>query len=172
MVSIVDNFLEAEDFKNVQSYLLSAICFWQYVDHVDNYEYRNELDTFQFVHGFYNMPILWKDIERLESIIKKIDPVAVYRIKANLIPKTSDIIENSLHVDIIELVDSSEKLKQWTTSIYYVNTNDGYTKFETGEIVESVGNRMVTFPSNILHTGTSCTDEKVRVVINFDYFSK
>ena len=65
-----------------------------------------------------------------------------------------------------------EKLKQWTTSIFYVNTNNGYTKFEDGTKVESVANRMVTFPTNMKHTGTSCTDEKMRIVINFTYFEK
>ena len=63
-----------------------------------------------------------------------------------------------------------EKLKQWTTSIFYINTNDGYTKFEDGTKIESIANRMITFPANINHTGTSCTDEQTRVVINFNYF--
>ena len=65
---------------------------------------------------------------------------------------------------------SEEKLKQWTTSIFYVNTNNGYTEFEDGTKIESVANRMVTFPTNLKHRGTSCTDEKIRVVINFNYF--
>jgi len=53
----------------------------------------------------------------------------------------------------------------------YVNTNNGYTKFEDGTKVESVANRLVTFPANMKHKGTSCTDEKIRVVINFNYFT-
>ena len=65
---------------------------------------------------------------------------------------------------------TEEKQKQWTTSIFYVNTNNGYTKFEDGTKVESVANRMITFPSNMKHTGTSCTDEKKRIVINFNYY--
>ena len=51
-----------------------------------------------------------------------------------------------------------------------MNTNDGYTEFEDGTKVESVANRLVTFPANLKHTGTSCTDEKTRIVINFNYF--
>ena len=43
------------------------------------------------------------------------------------------------------------------------------TIFEDGKKVESVANRMLTFPANMKHTGTSCTDEKTRVVINFNY---
>ena len=64
---------------------------------------------------------------------------------------------------------SEEKLKHWTTSIFYVNTNNGYTVFEDGTKVESVANRMLTFPSNLKHCGTSCTDKNIRSVINFNY---
>ena len=56
------------------------------------------------------------------------------------------------------------------TAIYYVNSNDGYTLFEDGTKVESVGNRLVRFPTNIKHTGTTCTDANRRVLINFNWF--
>jgi len=36
--------------------------------------------------------------------------------------------------------------------------------------VESVANRLVEFDSNLEHTGSSCTDENIRVVINLNYF--
>ena len=58
------------------------------------------------------------------------------------------------------------------TGIYYVNSNDGYTEFkESGTKVESVANRMVTFPSQTLHSGTSCTNATRRIAINFVYFA-
>ena len=47
---------------------------------------------------------------------------------------------------------------------------NGYTIFEDGAKVESVANRMITFPANVKHKGTSCSDEKTRVNINFNYF--
>ena len=56
------------------------------------------------------------------------------------------------------------------TGILYLNTNDGYTEFEDGKIVNSVANRFVEFPSNILHRGVSQTDTEWRSVINFNYF--
>ena len=90
------------------------------------------------------------------------------RIKANLRTRTSKINETPFHVDLQFL--SEEKLKHWTTAIFYVNTNNGYTEFEDGTKVESVANRMVTFPSNTRHRGTSCTDKNMRVIINFNYF--
>ena len=58
------------------------------------------------------------------------------------------------------------------TAIYYVNTNNGYTLFKDGNLkVDSVGNRIVIFDSCKLHKAVSCTDEKRRVVINFNYFT-
>ena len=57
-----------------------------------------------------------------------------------------------------------------TTGIYYVNGNDGYTEFETGDKVKSVANRFVKFPSDIKHRGVSQVDTKVRCVLNLNYF--
>ena len=59
--------------------------------------------------------------------------------------------------------------KIFTSAIFYLNTNNGYTKFEDGTIISSIENRLVTFPSTMLHTGTSCTDTKYRLVLNLVY---
>ena len=50
-----------------------------------------------------------------------------------------------------------------------MNTNNGYTRFEDGTKVESVANRMVTFPNQMMHTGTTTTDSEYRLVINLNY---
>ena len=55
------------------------------------------------------------------------------------------------------------------TSIYYVNTNNGYTKFKKGGKVKSVENRMVIFDSDDWHQGFTCTDQQRRVLINFNF---
>ena len=52
-----------------------------------------------------------------------------------------------------------------TTSILYINTNNGYTEIEDGTKVDSVANRLVSFPSNMEHRGISQTDEKTRILI-------
>ena len=41
--------------------------------------------------------------------------------------------------------------------------------FKKGGKVKSVANRMVIFNSSLEHTGFSCTDEKIRIVINFNW---
>ena len=100
----------------------------------------------------------------LEPVLQKIGAQGLHRIKINLQTQTSKIIENEFHTDIHEESDDG-----WLTAILYMNTNNGYSKFEDGTVVESVANRMVTFPAKRRHKGSSCTDEKRRVVINFNY---
>ena len=87
------------------------------------------------------------------------------RIKANLNVRTPEIIENKFHTDIIP------PTKPFTTAIFYVNTNNGYTKFKDGTIVESVANRLVTFPVNKKHSGSTCTNKNVKVVVNLNYMN-
>ena len=41
---------------------------------------------------------------------------------------------------------------------------------KTGEKIESIENRLVIFDSKKLHASTYCTNKKVRVNINFNYF--
>ena len=168
MMKIEDDFLEQKEFDELQTLMMGDKIFWTYNDGID---YENETDKFQFIHMFYADGVPRSPfIEQMNHILNKLNVLVFIRIKANLLTKTQNIVENSFHVDFETI--KGEKLKQWTTSIFYLNTNNGYTKFEDGTIVESVANRMITFPSNMKHTGTSCTDQKMRIVINFNYFKK
>ena len=165
MIKIEDNFLDQENFNKLQDLMMGPRLQWNFGDGISSKD-----DLFQFVHLIYQdhapCSMLFQE---LFPLIEKIKPWALWRIKANLFTRTSNIIENFLHVDMQNI--SEEQMKQWTTSIFYVNTNNGYTKFEDGTTTESVANRMVTFPTNMAHYGSSCTDEKTRLNINFNYFS-
>ena len=165
-MKIEDDFLKQEDFDKIQKLMLEPEGFpWFYADKI---VFEDDVDKFQFIHAFYNNHIpMSLFIHELDSIITIIQPFSIVKIRAKLLTRTSEIIESTFHVDIPLL---EENLKQWTTSIFYMGTNNGYTKFEDGTKVESVANRMVTFPADMKHLGTSCTDENIRVVINFNYF--
>ena len=167
IINIEDNFLDQEKFDELVEIMMSSRFPWFYGNGID---YVTDVDKFQFVHNFWNVdaPCSYY-YTNVTPILQKAKAMSLWRIKANLLTKTPTIVENEFHIDTGEEV-SEEKSKQLTTSIFYINTNNGYTKFEDGTKVESVANRFVTFPSNMKHTGTSCTDEKTRVVINFNYF--
>jgi len=165
-MKIEDNFLKQEEFDKIQKLMGEPSPFpWFYADRI---VFEDDVDKFQFIHAFYDnhMPMSPFSNE-LDSIINIIQPFSIVKIRAKLLTRTPEIVESTFHVDIPL---SEEKLKQWTTSIFYINTNNGYTKFEDGTIVESVANRMLSFPANTKHCGTSCTDERRRIVINFNYF--
>ena len=182
MIKIEDNFLGWDVFNKLQSQMICTgpdeegkfFQFpWTYIDAVD---YADDIDKFQFVHTFYNeyAPIS-PLVEVINPILEKLKITAMIRIKANLLTRTPERVVNNYHHDISNYDDENgkvifpEKLKQITTSIYYLNTNNGYTEFEDGTKVENIANRFVTFPGNLKHRGTSCTDKKVKVIINFNY---
>mgnify|MGYP001267944362 CR=1 FL=1 len=130
----------------------------------------------QFVHLAYSNCIPKTTFfNSLLPVLNRLDVTTLNRVKLNLQPRTNKIVEGLFHADMSGEM-SIETMKTWTTSIFYVNTNDGYTEFQDGRIementkVKSVANRMVTFPANLRHRGTSCTNENTRVVINYNYF--
>ena len=175
-MKIIDNFLDQKNFDELQNAIMGENFAWFYNDVIDS---NDDIDKYQFIHTFYtNYVPTSNNIKTINPILNKIGPVSLLRIKANLLTRTLNIVENKFHVDMgigynqdgVAVVMPEEKLKLFTTSIFYVNTNNGYTKFEDGTKVESVANRLLSFPANIKHTGTSCTDQKTRVVINFNYF--
>ena len=166
-MKIEDNFLNQEEFDKIQKLMGQPSPLpWFYADRI---VFEDDVDKFQFIHAFYDnhMPMS-PFTNELDSIINIIQPFSIVKIRAKLLTRTPEIVESTFHVDI---PPPEEKLKQWTTSIFYINTNNGYTKFEDGTIVESVANRMLTFPANMKHCGTSCTDENARLVINFNYIN-
>jgi len=171
-VDIKENFLEPGVFSNLRG-LLCLDTFPWYYGPVLNYDDESEVgiktstmckDLFnhQFVHSVYsNYRIRSNIFDILEPVFEEMDIKSLIRIKINLNPRTERVIEHGLHTDYN--YDS-------TTSILYVNTNDGYTKFEDGTKIESKDNRLITFPSSMYHTGTTCTNAPGRIVINFNYF--
>ena len=181
-IKIEDNFLGQEKFDEIQCIVnptpptTTIPWFFRYRyyamdDTRENHSRVNELDKFQFTHIFYDyFKVNSPNFNILSPILHILDPVSITKIRANLLTRLPTLIENTFHTDMENLQE--EKLKHWTTSIFYVNTNDGYTVFEDGTKVESVANRMVTFPANMKHTGTSCTDKQTRIIINFNYYKK
>ena len=163
-ILVRDNFLTDEEYKGIYDAFMGGTVAWFYNGSV-NYgggPVDALLHDYQFTHTMYlsgrpQSPLL----DGIGPILNKLDIKAMVRVKANLIPRAEQIIEHDMHIDFP--FDAK-------TSIFYINSNNGYTKFETGQKVNSIGNRLVTFPMQMKHCGTTCTDSKIRVVININYF--
>ncbi|QJW84683.1 hypothetical protein HK414_16180 [Ramlibacter terrae] len=116
------------------------------------------------MHGFFlskgNLRHESHFLPLLRPLLKKLDPIELYRIKLNRTARNTRHVEYGLHVDI--------RRPDATTAIFYLNTNNGYTLFEGGRRVDSVANRLVLFDTRVRHTGASCTDADWRMVLNIN----
>ena len=160
-MEIIDNYLPSYQFKQLQSMVMESQFAWFY----NTGTCFNEDPFPQMIHMFYRLESEnGRDVvndpspmgEMIRNVIKCKNLV---RVKGNLNPRTVFHRNTGYHIDYPNM---------WT-SIFYLNTNNGWTQFKKGGKVKCVENRLVTFDSNLEHAGVTCTDEKVRVLINFNY---
>ncbi len=156
-MKVIDNFLPSSQFKEVQSFVLGDQFPWFFNDHI----HHPGDGRYQYTHSFYRYenqePSQWYYL--IHDCLRKLRPKSLSRIKANLNPQDLSHSRGGYHIDVADV----------TTSIFYINTNNGWTEFKNGDKVECVENRMVIFDSNLEHEGVSCTDQLRKVVINFNY---
>ena len=97
----------------------------------------------------------------LKPLIDKLNVKSLIRIKANLYHKTEKLIFHKPHLDY----DFKHK-----GAILYLNTCNGYTVLNGGTKIKSVENTLLLFDSSKTHNSTNCTDKKIRLNININYF--
>lgn len=165
MINIIDNYLPEPDFINLKSIIFDVNWPWHFNDFVVHQEEVEDSTQFQFVHVlFRDHNWIGAGQQYIYPLINKMSPLAWLRIKMNLNTRTETPSIGSYHCDIPDLVADS-----YETAIYYLNTNNGKTLFEDGTYVDSVANRLVTFPGTTKHAGCTSTDTSRRVLINLNY---
>ena len=155
-MEIIDDFLPKKEFEYLEEIILSTYFPWNYIG---RQSYEETDDSFQFQHTFYRegeSPVFHYK-RKIEPILEKLGGTLI-RAKAVLTPKTENPRFSGFHIDFPNM----------TTATYYLNTNNGYTEFRDGSRIESISNRMLVFDSNLEHQGITCTDKKIRVLINFN----
>ena len=161
-MKIIDDFLSPSDFKITQQFFQSPDFLWHYNEGIANR--KQGLDQFQFVHPFFDIskPSQTDWSPFLQPILTKLNAKYIFRIKANLRPRTSQGVLGKFHTDM--------NLNQ-QTAIFYLNTNNGYTKFKDNTLddIPSVANRLITFYGHLEHCGCSATDCNNRIVLNINY---
>lgn len=156
-VKIYDNYLDEDYFKSIADTMTSDNFPWFIASGVNT---PNDGKR-QFIHVFYraNLPNSGY-FDLLQPMLDGLMSASIIRVKANLTPKTNQIVKQGFHRD------QEFKCK---VGILYVNSNNGFTEFEDGTVVESVANRFVLFDNDMKHTGTTCTDAYERMVININF---
>ena len=162
IMKTIDNFLDQNIFNKIRGVILEAQFPWNFVNG------KSELNDgdFQFTHLFVDDggKIVSPYYKIILPILKKIEPKSVFRVKANLTTKKEINKKSLMHTDT-----NLEKIK---TAVFYCNDNNGSTLFQNGKKVLSKSNRIVIFDGHQKHCGVDCTDENIRVVINFNYYEK
>jgi len=165
-MKIVDDFLDKDMFLNIQNAVLYDEIPWFYNKGV-TYSGQDNLKNYQLTHTlFVDQKITSQYFELFQPLLFRIQPLALIKIKLNLnLYCGEEIYEHNYHVDY-----SGPRDDIMTTGIFYLNTNNGYTIFEESKKkVLSVENRFLEFPTNLVHSGTTSTDTKNRIVLNLNY---
>jgi hypothetical protein len=177
MLTIIDNFLPYDVHENIKNLMIGPDpAFPWYLNNsvvgvnTEMIEGSPIYDC-QFVHTLYRDKVTTSSFFDFINIpfSDLLKPLSWIRIKANLNPVTEMCVKHGWHIDIDSIYGEKYDGSRHKTAVYYVNTNNGKTLLKNGEEVDSVANRMVIFNGNQFHTGTTCTDQKVRCVINFNY---
>jgi len=191
-IQIHDNFLTQTEYEALYNVFKSHEVNWYYDDFINSPIDDDSDYNFQFVHPIYhyneNGPLFLEDSENwynrlrliksshkklIDPILSKLNVEVLLRMKFNMNIRTNEIIESNFHVDIgtsLPYLDLNPN--EYKIAIFYLNNNDGYTLFECGKRIESVANRVVIFDGKLKHCGTSCTNQKNRIVLNINYIDK
>ena len=159
-MKVIDEFLSPFDFVPIAAEMKDQSFPWYYNDYICDVDDG----LYQFTHLYYDIRRESQEnstfFYRMRPLIEKLGASNIQRIKANLNPRTVFHRNGGYYCDDFPCP---------TSAIYYINTNNGWTQFENGKKVKCVANRMVIFDSKLKHAGFSCTDEKRKIVINFNY---
>ena len=178
-MKIIENFLSEEDFKQLKRVIQKVEFPWSRAPILP----LSLLDTdpmynVQFVHRFVecfialeNGVVVEKTMKKsdyyhiVHPIVERINPSEIIKLKSNLTVNRGISEKAGFHTD----VSGEPYYGNGMTGIYYVNTCNGGTFFESGEMVNSVENRFVYFPNTTRHSPVSATDVPYRMVVNFNW---
>ena len=159
---IIDNFLDKDSFKQIKETILGEDFQWFLCNSVAKENQKEKHNSFYFVHLIYRNNTVNSSLFKLMSpLLDKLNAKALIRIKANLYPNQNKFITHNSHKDYPY---------EHKGAILYVNNNNGYTVLNNKVKIESIENRVLLFNPSKSHSSTTCTDEKYRVNINFNFF--
>ena len=191
-LQVIENYLDKKLHEKIQGLFLANDFAWYYVSPTATYFDEDGQDTggpkddnFMFVHCFlqefggegstevpevpqtvisphmdeYMKPVLFQ----MQQTFAFPNPIGVLRIKANMYTRTGKSEAIGVHTDFPGLTIPDT----YVTMVYQVNGNNGATVVGD-RVIPSKANQLVAFDGTCEHYGTTQTDEKVRIVINFN----
>tara|TARA_Y100000310_G_scaffold152579_1_gene152069 strand:+ start:1949 stop:2545 length:597 start_codon:yes stop_codon:yes gene_type:complete len=159
---ITDNFLDEKSLKQVENAFDDFHFMWflrkeQIAGQKDGFYFAHKL--FTFLEPLPQVSMFYKQI--ISPFRQKIKWISLINATCNLLTVRPTPLLSAFHQD-------------WpdhpavTTSIFYVNTNNGYTEMEDGTKIHSIKNRFAELGYKS-HRAVGQTDIGTRIVINLNY---
>lgn len=191
-MQVLQDFLDADLHKKLENLFLDPLFDWHYTsptatlfDELGNDTGEPMDDNFMFAHTFYHVmedgftiisPYMQEFIEPTLWVIKNtLGYSETVKIKAGMYTNQGIVNKTGVHTDFPE--HSKKGMGVYTTMVYHVNDNNGSTVVEndsTGGLmyygtVPQKANQMVVFDGSKEHYGTTHTNSKVRLVLNYNF---
>ena len=159
---VIDNVIHPDEFKKIKEFILNPSFPWNLTPIVTNEKENLSMTaSYYFTHEFWSGFHTEQQTQIFASILNRLECKALLRVKGNLYPSTETIVHHDNHIDY-EFPHRG--------AILYINTNNGLTILEDSIEIESIENRLLLFDASRPHRSTTCTDEKCRVNVNFNFF--
>ena len=155
----IENIIPIDYQNHIEKIMLGSNFPWYYNNFVSSIDSK---DGFYFTHSFFHDYCVGSDqYTLLYPIFNKLNLKSIIRAKGNFYPKTSKIEEHGKHSDF--------GFKH-NGFLFYINTNNGFTRLKDGTKIQSIENRGLLFDPGIEHNSSTCTNQNGRININFNYF--
>ena len=156
--SVINKLLPQDTFIDFKNSMESNNMPWFFYPHVGD---SNDNSDLYFTHTFYDNGVINSNyFNMLLPILNNLEVKNLLRARANLYVPKKNLIEHTKHVDY----EFEHK-----TIIFYVNTNDGFTRLEDNTIINSVENTAVLFNGSKIHNSTNCTNAPCRITVSINY---
>ena len=190
-MQVIQDFFDEDVYKKLERLFLDPLFDWHYTSPTATLTDDQGLDTgepmddnYMFAHTFYHAmedgftiisPYMQEFIEPTLWAIKNTlgfsDPI---KIKAGMYTNQGKVNRTGVHTDFPEY--TLKGMGVYTTMVYHINDNNGSTVVvteSTGGLmyraeIPQKANQMVVFDGSKEHYGTTHTDTKVRLVLNYN----
>ena len=175
---LVDNFLPHEQFTRLKEHLLGTGFPWfaslGHTFHQDSgLSTKCSEEDWRLAHTIYDMnkgvvsPAGPSMMEPFDDFMVALQPAVLCRLKVNFDHKQAVAYETEWHCDLP--IGWPGDVTSYT-GIFYMNTCNGYTQFESdGAPVKSEENRLLLFRTGLHHRGVTQTDAPRRVLMNVNF---
>jgi hypothetical protein len=164
---VIDNFLQTDTYNYIKDIIISSAFNWQVRPLNNSLEAKGKFQLAHFTHEHGKVLSIISDVitKPLMAQLKQTkgyNKVGVTRGRINGFIPTSENIALGLHKDI-------EDTEKFYTLLLYLTTDNGGTRFETGEKINSVENRALIFKAHYQHETITQTNNNLRINININY---